>query len=416
MMLCKQLRAQPSSHSTSSVMQTSIFTQAVDSLHDFTFQTYKHLTENPELSWKEFNTTRFLATELDMAGIPYRITKRGVGLIIEIKGREPGSQTVIIRGDIDNLPIVEKPGKLIPSQVQGVSAACGHSAHAAMTLTAIKILWEHRSEFRGTLLALLQPAEELINDPGCMYLIEHEGLLDYPNIIGAFALHCTPEYLPGDVHLKAGEFMASANEMRIRFLGKPRHVQYTGANTIIAASAFINDLHTIKAQHVQALDPLLLAPSKIKSSNSEMKGSNILPDSTEVTVVFRVFKPAVNEKTREMLVKIADKTAEIHGCKVEYTLYDGIPPVKNDPALTHWAEEKLSNLLGREHVKPADYRLGGDDICFLSQRVPLVYIRLGSGGAEAYQFPLHDAAFQVNPACLDTGVRVLVSLAFQKLQ
>ncbi|NUO02872.1 MAG: amidohydrolase [Saprospiraceae bacterium] len=393
------------------------FKNEAENLFGYTLGLHAHLCTHPELSWKEFETTRLLAAELDAMGIPYRILKRGTGLIAVIDCNDPDAQTVILRFDIDQLNVAEEGKKLYPSGVKGASAACGHSAHTAIGMTVAKILLPLRHQLKGRLVIMAQPAEELITDPGCKYMIEEEGILDFPNITGAFGLHVTPNYQSGDIHLAEGEFMASANEMDAVFYGKSGHVQgqKNTRNTIHAAAEFITQLNIIRSAHSDPFQPLLLACTKIHSNTWANENSNLVPDTTSCTVIFRTLSLKYLEEMTRRIRQIAQNVANSFDQQVVFKEFPGIPTVKNDPELTRWSREQLIGLLGAEHVKPADPRMGGDDVSFLSHRIRLVYLRLGSGGAPEFEFPLHDKQFQVNPACLPVGVSALAYLIYQKM-
>ncbi len=417
------LNAQPlaeAHHSSPVNADTTMITylnNAAKKEFEYTLNMHAHLCKHPELSWKEFETTRMLAAELDKLGIPYRILKRGTGLIAVIDCSDPDAQTVILRFDIDQLNVPDEGKKLYPSDSTGISAACGHSAHTAIGMTVAKILLPLRQKMKGRLLILAQPAEELITDPGCKYVIEEEGILDYPNIVGAFGLHVTPNYQSGDVHLAEGEFMASANEMDVVFYGKSGHVQgqKNTKNTIHAAAEFITQLNIIRSAHSDPFQPILLACTKIHSNTWANENSNLVPDTTSCTVIFRTLSQEYLKEMTRRIRQVAENVANSFDQKVEFKESPGIPTVKNDPELTRWSREQLINLLGAEHVKQADLKMGGDDAAFLSHLIRLVYLRLGSGGAPEFEYPLHDKRFQVNPACLPVGVSALAYLIYQKM-
>lgn len=148
---------------TISAMEKQILSMA-DSLHDFTFGVHQHIAEHPETAWNEFNTTQFIAKHLDSLGIPYRIGRKGVGIIAEITCQEPDLQTVFLRADIDQLPVSEEPDypKIVKSKVPGLSAACGHSAHLAWGLSATRILWHLRDKMKGRIIILFSPPKKAI--------------------------------------------------------------------------------------------------------------------------------------------------------------------------------------------------------------------------------------------------------------
>lgn len=390
-----------------------------EGLHDYSFLVHKHLAENPETAWQEFETTKFLCTELDKMGIPYRIGRKDVGIIAEIACQNPDFQTVFLRADIDQLFVPEEESypKIVKSKIKGLSAACGHSVHTAWVLSATKILWQLRHQMKGKIVVLFQPAEESNSvGSGMEDFIKNEGLLDYPNIVAAFGAHCTPTFNAKDVHLLEGEFMASVGELHLIFLGKSGHVQNSDGtrNSVDAACEFNVALRGLKSQF-SALKPILLAANKIKSNNFDFDASNIVADTTWTTTVYRTFDQELSDIIRKKLIKIAENIAENNDCKVTYDDKVLSKTVKNDPTLTQWSRQQLTNLFGKERVKDAKLRMGGDDFSHLTHLVPSVYIRIGTGGSPEFEYELHDKRFQVNPEAIDTGVATLAYLVFKKM-
>ncbi len=249
------------------------------------------------------------------------------------------------------------------------------------------------------------------------YLLEEEDILNYPNIIAAFGLHVTPEYQTGNVHIAEGEFMASVSELQLTWLGKSGHVQHQKLtkNTIHAAAEFITQMNIIRSAHSNPFEPLILSCTKIHSNTIQSENSNVIPDTTWCTVVYRAFNENFRCEIRDRLISIAKNVAANYDQEVIPVNFDGIPPVKNDSLLSKWARTQLNDLLGETHVLECSRRMGGDDIGWLLGKIPGVYVRLGTGGEQAYEYQLHDKKFQVNPKALPIGVAAMSYLVYQRL-
>jgi metal-dependent amidase/aminoacylase/carboxypeptidase family protein len=184
-------------------------------------------------------------------------------------------------------------------------------------------------------------------------------------------------------------------------------------NTVDAACEFNVLVKGIKSQF-SPLKPLLIANNKIKSNNFDFDASNIVADTTWTTMIFRTFDQTLADQVKEKLLLYAKNVAENNGCTVQYDDKIFSKTVKNDPELTQWSNAQLTTLLGKERIKAAKPRLGGDDFSFLTHFVPAVYLRIGTGGKPEFEYELHDKRFQVNPEALDTGVAALAYLVFKK--
>ena len=305
--------------------------------------------------------------------------------------------TMLLRADMDALPMPEDSDLDFASTNSGVMHACGHDAHVAMLVAAARILHGRRHDVRGTVKFLFQPGEEGYH--GARHCID-EGVLTEPDVDAAFALHITPNLAAGRLAMRPGPFMASADELRIRIEGKGGHASspHLAVDPVPVAAELVLALQTLVGRTVDAFDPAVLTIARIAAGTT----SNVIPEFAEVEGTLR----SVSEKTREQvhdgIHRVAHHVAAAHGCAATTEVEKGYPVTINDAAFVAFARDVLHDLLGPEQV--TDMRapvMGAEDWSYVLQRVPGCMAFLGVCPPDAK--PATAAACHSNRMRLDEG-------------
>ncbi|WP_276367574.1 M20 family metallopeptidase [Chryseolinea sp. H1M3-3] len=371
----------------------------------------RHLHAHPELSYQEFQTVKFVAEQLKLAGIesePVATT----GLVAQIKGKNPEKKTVALRADMDALPIVEENSVIYKSKNPGVMHACGHDVHTSSLLTTARILNELKDEFDGTIRFLFQPGEEK-NPGGASYMIR-DGALDNPRPAAILGQHVFPLLPAGKVGFREGMYMASADEIYLKVIGKGGHgaAPDLAIDPIVIASHIIIALQQIISRNANPRQPTVLTFGNIIGHGA----TNIIPNEVNIAGTFRAMNEVWRESALIKIKKMAESIAEGMGGKCEVDISRGYPYLENNPPLTRRIRQAAVEYLGPENVVDIDITLGAEDFAYYSQLVPAAFYRLGtnnvSKGINSY---VHTPTFDIDEDALSIGPGLMAWMAVQEL-
>lgn len=363
------------------------------------------LHKTPETDFVEFKTSAFIQSKLREYGIPFEI-KATTGIAALIKGGRPG-KTVLLRADIDGLPIKEESGVDFKSEHEGYMHACGHDIHATCLLGAAKILNEIKNDISGNIKLIFQPAEE--GAGGALPMIE-EGVMENPHIDGAFAMHVEPLESTGNIQIKDGSIMASPDDFEIIVHGVGGHGAHPEecVNPLSVGAAILGKYHTL------ADDYNLPCVVTICSFNG---GScrNAIPDTAVITGTARSLDPVTRKKLMELLESIANNTAKEMNASLEFNFNVLFPPVINNAEMNKLvinSAEKLNiNVVRLEKASMA-----GDDFAYFGERVPASYFKLGVGNkAIDACYPIHSPKFKADENALPIGAAIMAQTAIEFL-
>lgn len=323
-----------------------------------------YLHQHAELSFKEQETTAYLVEELEKMGIPVQKFDDYTGCIATIKGGRPGNRTVLLRADIDALPIQENSGVEFKSIHPGVMHACGHDCHAAMLLGAARLLWESREELAGTVKLLFQAAEEVF--VGSHYYVD-KGYLD--DVDAAMGLHVWPTASSGRLVVMDGPLMASCDNYKITVHGVSAHgsAPNQGKDAIVAASAIITNLQTIVSRVNDPLNSLVVTVGTVRAGTQ----FNIITDTAVLEGTVRAHTVEARGMVEQAMHQIVDYTAMAHGCtaEIEYKYLE--PPVCNsDLKLNEIARNAAVKLYGREVLATTPKASGSEDFSYIMEKSP----------------------------------------------
>jgi len=363
---------------------------------------------HPELSMHETETTKSLVRDLGETGIPVETFRDGLpGCMGTITGGKGPGRTLMLRADIDALPVTEKTGLPFASENPGAMHACGHDTHIAMLLGAAKILNTVKDEFRGTVKILFQPAEEFIG--GARQVIQ-QGFLE--GVDACYGLHTMPAMNTGKINFEYGERMASADGCTITIEGYGAHgsAPHLGKDAIVAASAVILAVQTLVSRLNNPLNPLVVTIGKVDGG----RRFNIIADKVTMEVTIRCFNKKTREDVKANIVKIVETVADGYGCKGTATFIGGLPAVfNNDRRIVDIARAAVVKLYGETGLSDMEKLMGSEDFAWYLDKIPGVYGILGakSDDVPGSDISLHNECYSPDENALEMGVAVTAQFA-----
>lgn len=371
----------------------------------------RHLHANPELSYQEYNTVKFVAQTLRAFGIESTEIAT-TGLIAEIKGKNPGKKTIALRADMDALPITEANDVPYKSTNKGVMHACGHDVHTSSLLGTAKILNEVRDQFEGTVRFLFQPGEEK-NPGGASYMIR-DGALKNPAPSAILGQHVFPILPAGKIGFREGMYMASSDEIYLKVIGKGGHgaAPELTIDPIVIASHIIIALQQVISRNASPKQPTVLTFGKIAGGTAQ----NVIPDEVNIDGTFRAMNETWRADGLKKIKKMAESIAEGMGGKCEVTISHGYPYLENNPEITQRIKKAAEEYVGKENVVDIDITLGSEDFAFYSHEVPASFYRLGTRNeAKGITSYVHTPTFDIDEDALAIGPGLMAWMAVKEL-
>ncbi len=368
-----------------------------------------HLHMNPELSFQEVNTGKYIASVLDELGVEYTAGWCDNGLVAIIKGDQPSDKVIMLRADIDALPIQEENEVAYKSQNSGVMHACGHDVHTSCLLGAMHILNDLKSDFGGTIKCIFQPGEEQL--PGGASIMIKEGVLENPKPTSVLGQHVHPPLAVGRIGYRSGMYMASADEIRITVKGKGGHgaLPHNCVDTVLMSARILTALQDVVARNTNPNIPAVLSFGKI---NSVGGATNIIPDEVKIEGTFRTMNEDWRLEAHKQIKRIAEKTAESMGGTCEVDIMIGYPCLINEPQLTARTHSHMVEYMGEENVVELPIRLTAEDFSYYSQQADACFYRLGTGNSElGITSAVHTPTFDVDEQALEIGMGLMAYLA-----
>lgn len=359
-----------------------------------------HLHENPELSYQEFETSKFVQSKLQEIGIDFEVMAT-TGVLGIIRGKNPESRVIALRADMDALPIQEENDVSYRSQKPGVMHACGHDVHTSILLGAAKILYELRENWEGTVKLLFQPGEEK-NPGGASYMIR-DGALQNPTPQGIIGLHVHPGLETGKLSFRKGRVMASADEIYITIKGKGGHAASPNltADTVLIASHLIVSLQQIISRNKNPLSPSVLSICSIQGGHT----TNVIPSEVKLMGTFRAMDEEWRFKAHDLIRKNVIGLVESMGGEIDLHIDIGYPTVDNDPVFTETAWKQADVFMGKENVLETEMRMGAEDFGYYTQVIPGCFFRLGvRNEAKGIIHNVHTPLFDIDERAIEIGI------------
>ena len=368
---------------------------------DYVISMRRQLHAHPELAFHEVATTERILAELTAMGIPFsRLEPTGV--VGEIIGGQPG-KTLVIRAEIDALPLQEEADVPFRSQNPGAMHACGHDANTAMLLGAARILNGMRDQLHGRIRILFQPAEEM--GSGAAAVISQGVLQDAD---GVLALHVSSLVEPGAICIGEGALLPQATQYTIQVTGKSTHgsLPQEGANDAMAGAAIAVHLPSIIPLEFSAYESVLISLGTFHSGSA----CNAIPEHAELQGTIRAYSHEATEHVKDSIRRVAASGAALYRCTADVTFQQACEALVNDSHLYELSRQSASAVTGQ--VRPFIKTMASDDFSEFTARLPSMYVCLGVGG----EFPQHSNKYQIDEQALATGVAFEVDFACRYLQ
>ncbi len=368
----------------------------------------RRIHKNPELSFQEFETSKYIRNVLDELNISYKIMA-GTGVIAAFGS---GEKCVGLRADIDALPIQEETGLEFSSRNDGVMHACGHDMHTSMLLGAAEILKKYEVSLNGVVKLIFQPGEEKL--PGGAKKLIEEGVLQNPAPEIMFGQHIFPELHVGKIALASGPVMASADEFYITIKGKGAHAAqpHNGYDPILAASNLVQHYQSMMTKSRDPLKPGVLSVTSIHGGSA----NNIFPDEVELKGTMRAFDEQWRRELHNLFERHTREICSLYGCSSEINLVKGYPAVVNDQIAALLTAEAGKEIFGEEFVIEFIPKMWGEDFAFYAQQVPAAFFFTGVLPHHEQTMPtLHNSGLNPDEEGMIYGTTMLTVAAMKYL-
>jgi amidohydrolase len=375
----------------------------------------RRLHRRPEIGLELPETQALIVEELRGLGLAPRLGRSVSSVTAFIDGASRGP-TVLLRADMDALPVVEDPGLEFVSQVDGAMHACGHDTHVAMLLGAARLLVERRSSLPGRVLLDFQPGEE--GRHGARFMLE-EGLLDVPTdggfgpVSAAFAIHITARYHAGTINLRPGPIYAAGDRFTITVRGAGGHASspHLALDPIPIAAEIVLALQTIRSRRINTFDPMVVTVGSITAGSA----ANIIPETAVLQGTVRTTSAEVRDRAHELIRQLPTGIASAHGATAEVEISQGYPATVNDDEAAALATQVATELFGEDHVSELPWpSMGSEDFSYILQRVPGAMVFLGATPADLdpeHVPQTHSNKVVLDESALPTGVAMHVAMA-----
>jgi len=371
--------------------------------------TRRDLHAHPELGFEEVRTSAIVAERLRKLGLEPRTGVGRTGVLAKIAGGRPG-KTVLLRADMDALPITEENDVPYRSQNAGRMHACGHDCHTSVLLGIAARFVADARDLAGNVVLCFQPAEELGGPKGGAEAMINDGVLDWARPDAAFGLHVWQDLPLGTVGVTAGPWMAAVDEFTVTLRGKGAHAAMPQASRdpVVALAQAITALQTLASRNADPLKELVVSVTQLRAGTA----FNIIPESAWMNGTVRVFDRGLWADVPRHFERVVRGTAAAHDCTADILYERGNHPTVNDPALVGLVRGAAAAVVGEANVRHDVRTMGGEDFAAFLERVPGVFIAIGSRNeARGLTYDHHHPRFDVDEKSLGIGAEVLYETA-----
>jgi amidohydrolase len=366
----------------------------------------RHLHEHPELGFQEVETARFVADRLRALGVEdIRIGIAQTGATALIRGGQGPGKTVLVRADMDALPIEEENEVDYRSKQAGVMHACGHDAHTAMLLGVGRLLMERRDRFAGTVKLLFQPAEE---GPGGAKPMIEAGVLNDPPVDAVLGMHMAQEAPLGVIALRAGPAMAASDGFTLVIHGKGGHGArpQSTIDPIAVGAQIVVALQTIVSREVDPTESAVVTVGAFRAGEA----ANVIPDTAELRATVRSFSPDVRQQLARRIEEVVRGIAGAMRAEVDFQYRFGYPPTVNDPVMTDLVRAAATELIGAERVVESPQMMGAEDFSYFLEQRPGCFFYVGSRNEErGLIWGHHHPRFDIDEEALGVGIATMTA-------
>ena len=380
-------------------------------LFEYTRNMRRDFHIHPELGFQEVRTAGIVAHELKALGLEVTTGVAQTGVVALLEGGRPGP-VVLLRFDMDALPITEETGADYASQNPGVMHACGHDGHTAVGLTVARLLQAHASELTGTVKFVFQPAEEGLGGAEAMVAA---GVLENPRPDLCLGLHVWNEFPYGVLGITGGPMMSAAEIFTIKVTGKGGHgaVPNLAIDPVLAASQIITALQSIPSRNVSPLKSAVVTVGAIHGGEA----FNVIPPTVELKGTIRTFEPEVRQLVLERFETVVNGVAQSLGCQAEISVKSITPAVINDRPAAARVRQTAERILPDFTVRADCMTMGSEDMAFMMQEVPGCYFFVGTANpAKGLNAPHHHPRFDIEEEALPRAAALMAAAAADLLQ
>jgi amidohydrolase len=370
----------------------------------------RDLHMHPEIGFQEHRTAGIVAERLRAMGYEVHTGIARTGVVGVLHGARPG-RTVMLRADMDALPITEESAHAYRSRTEGTMHACGHDGHVAILLGAAALIADARDRLRGTMCLVFQPAEE--GQGGAQLMIE-EGLLERFHIERAYGLHLSSKYATGTLGFRAGPFYASSDSIEIDVLGRGGHgaAPHDTVDPILAAATFVTSVQQVVSRNVDPLEPAVVTIGSFHGGTIH----NVIPRTVRMLGTVRAFSEDVRSAMPARIERVLRACCDGAGASYDFHYLQRYPVTVNDADQTSYARALAERTIGIESVFTADRLMGAEDFSFFADRVPACFYTLGAQGGPSTANAHHSSTFDIDEAALPAGVAMMTALALDAPQ
>lgn len=384
-------------------MITEEIKSIAESIEDDLVKIRRHIHENPEVGYKEYETADYICEILDQAGIHYKRNIAITGILAEIKGEKDGP-TVLLRADMDALNMEEMRSWEHTSKNKGVMHACGHDGHIAWGIGAMLILKKMENKIKGTVKCIFQPAEE--GGGGAKKAIE-EGILENPKVDAVFGAHVWPPLDTGVIGVKYDGIMAAPAFFSIKVKGKGGHSAspHETIDPISIGAQIYMGLQTIISRSTTPTEPVVLSVTQFHSGTAH----NVIPDDAVLAGSVRTVTKTMSSFMATKMEEVARGIAKANGGDIDFSFQTYYPPVINDTEMVHHLKKSASKIVGEEKIKVLQQpSMAGEDFAYYLQKVPGTFFFVGTKNEEAgIDKPLHNPYFTLDEKVLKIAAAVM---------
>ena len=390
------------------------FLPQAEELFPYTQTLRRDFHTHPELGFREIRTGGIVARELEALGIEVTKGVGKTGVVGLLEGTKPGP-TLLVRFDMDALPITEDTGAEYASQNHGTMHACGHDGHTAIGLTVAKMLHSRREELAGTIKFCFQPSEEGNNgeEIGGAEMMMRDGVLDSPKVDRTLSLHLWNEKPLGWLGVAGGPVMAGADIFTIKVTGKGGHgaIPQQTVDPVVASAQIVSALQTVVARNVAPLDTAVVSVTTLHAGTA----FNVIPQTAELTGTIRTFDSGVRQRVVERFEQVARGVGEALGCQVEVNVKRMTPALVNDSAIASKVQAIARSVLPESELDTSGYiTMGAEDMAFMQEQVAGCYFFVGSANAERHlDYGHHHPKFDFDEQALIRASALMASAVLE---
>ncbi|MGZ3496778.1 MAG: M20 metallopeptidase family protein [Vulcanimicrobiaceae bacterium] len=366
----------------------------------------RDLHMHPELGFEEERTARIVAGRLHSLGFEVHAGIATTGVVGVMRGSKPG-KTIMLRADMDALPILEENTHPYRSTIAGKMHACGHDGHVAILLGAAQLIADGKEELAGTVCLVFQPAEE--GRGGAKVMVE-EGIIERFGIERAYGLHLSSKYPTGMLGFREGPFYASSDSIEIEVIGRGGHgsAPHDAIDPIYTAANFVTSVQQVVSRQIDPLQPAVVTIGSFHGGTIH----NVIPRTVKMLGTVRAFDDDVRKSMPERIERVLKSCCDATGARYDFDYLWRYPVTSNDASQTQYARALAEKTAGDERVFIADQLMGAEDFSFFAERVPACFYTLGAHSGPENGIAHHSSTFDIDESALSAGVAMMTALAF----